>query len=132
MRFQDLRFHKMSDAAFRHDRDRHRVHDLQDHVGVAHARHAALRADVRRDALQRHHRARAGLFGDLGLFGRHHVHDDAALEHLGQTLFNGKRTSLLFHNLSPWFGSKSILPRRYPCTRPYVGLSPTIPQNAAG
>ncbi len=68
--------------------------------GVGHARHAALGADIGRHALERHDRAGAGFFGDLGMFGGHDVHDDAAFEHLGQTFFNSKSTSLLFHNLS--------------------------------
>ena len=54
-----------------------------DHVGVAHPGDAALRADVGRHALQRHHRDGAGVLGDLGLLRRDHIHDHAALEHLG-------------------------------------------------
>ena len=47
------------------------------------------RADVRRDAFERHDRDRAGLLGDDGLLGRDDVHDDAALEHLGETALDG-------------------------------------------
>jgi hypothetical protein len=39
---------------------------------------------VRGHALERHHRGRAGILGDLRLLGVDHVHDHAALEHLGQ------------------------------------------------
>ena len=46
-------------------------------------RHAALGPDVGRHPLQRHHRDGAGVLGDLGLLGGDHVHDHAALEHLG-------------------------------------------------
>ena len=53
-------------------------------LGLGHAGHAALGANHGRHALQRHHRGGAGLFGDAGLLHVHHVHDDAALEHLGQ------------------------------------------------
>ena len=35
-------------------------------------------------ALERHHGGRAGVLGDLRLLGVDDVHDDAALEHLGQ------------------------------------------------
>ena len=42
------------------------------------------RADVGGNALERHHRAGAGVLGDLRLLGRDHVHDHAALEHLGE------------------------------------------------
>ena len=52
---------------------------------VGHARDAAVAADVGGDALERHHRGRAGVLGDLGLLGVDHVHDHAALEHLGQS-----------------------------------------------
>ena len=55
-----------------------------DHLGIGHARHAAVRADVGRHALQRHHGAGAGVLGDLRLLGVDHVHDHAALEHLGE------------------------------------------------
>ena len=67
-----------------------RLHDPLDQLGRAHPRHAALRADLGRDALQRHHGAGAGLLGDLRLLRRDDVHDDAALEHLGQALLDGK------------------------------------------
>ena len=96
-RFQDLGFDEMPDAAFGHDRDGHRVHDLKDQVGVRHAGHTALGADIGRDPLQCHHGAGACIFGDLGMFGRDHIHDDAALQHLGQSFFHGKRTGFLFH-----------------------------------
>ena len=59
----------MADARLGHDRDGHGGHDGLDHGGVAHARHAAVRADVRRDALQRHHRACSRTLSDDRLFG---------------------------------------------------------------
>ncbi len=81
--FQDLRFHEMTDAALGHDRDGDRVHDFENQVRVRHARHAALGADIRRDAFQRHDGACARFLSNLGMFGRDHVHNNAALEHLG-------------------------------------------------
>src|SRR5207245_7923274 len=49
-----------------------------------HASYSAFGADLRRDALQRHHRYRSGALGDLRLFRVGYVHDHAALEHLGE------------------------------------------------
>jgi len=48
----------------------------------------AFLADVRRHALQRHHRASASFFSDLRLFRVGDVHDYAALQHLGQADFH--------------------------------------------
>ena len=76
----------MTDAALRHDRNGNRLLNAADHAGVAHAGYAAGRADVRRDALERHDRARAGLLCDFRLLRGGNVHDDAALEHLRQFL----------------------------------------------
>ena len=65
-----------------------------DHVRVAHPRDAALRPDVGGHALQRHHRDRAGVLGDLRLLGRDHVHDHAALEHLGHPALDARGAQL--------------------------------------
>ncbi len=104
--FQDLRFDEMTDAAFGHDRDGDGIHDLEDQVGVGHAGHAALGADVGGDAFERHDGAGAGVFGDAGVFGGDHVHDDAALEHLGQAFFDSKSSSFLFHDVLLIFSSR--------------------------
>ena len=56
-----------------------------DQVGVAHAGHAALGADVGGDALEGHDGDGAGILGDTGLLGGDDVHDDAALQHLGES-----------------------------------------------
>ena len=50
------------------------------------------RADVGRDALERHHRDRTCRLGDLRLLGVDHVHDHAALEHLGETALDPHRS----------------------------------------
>ena len=52
------------------------------------------RADVGGNPLQRHHRAGAGLLGDPRLLGRDHVHDHAALEHLGKAGLDPESRSL--------------------------------------
>ena len=59
--------------------------------GIAHPGDAAVAADVGRHALERHHRAGAGVLGDLGVVGRDDVHDDAALEHLGEAPLDRER-----------------------------------------
>ena len=84
-RLEDLRLDEMTDARLGHDRDGDRVHDPLDHRGIGHAGHAAGCPDIGRDALERHHGDGAGILGDLGLVGGDDVHDDAALEHLGET-----------------------------------------------
>ena len=85
-RLEDLGLDEVADARLGHDRDGHGVHDPDDHLGIGHAGDAAGLADVGRDALERHHGDGAGILGDLGLIGGDDVHDDAALEHLGETL----------------------------------------------
>ena len=47
-------------------------------------RHAAVFADIGGHTFQGHDRTRASLFGNPGVFGCHHIHDDAALQHLRQ------------------------------------------------
>ena len=79
---QDLGFDEVADPGLGHDRDGHGFDDLVDHVRIGHAGHAALGADIGRDAFQRHDGNGTGVFGDAGLFDVDDVHDDAALEHL--------------------------------------------------
>ena len=74
---------------------RDRLDDLVDHGRVGHARDAAGRADVGGHALERHDGDGAGVLGDLGLLGGDDVHDDAALEHLGEAGLDAKRAGLL-------------------------------------
>ena len=82
-RFEYLGLGEMPDAALGHHRDRHRLHYLLDDLEIRHARHAALGANIGGHALQRHHRDRTGILGDLGLLGVGHVHNHAAAQHLG-------------------------------------------------
>lgn len=81
---QYLGLHEMTDAAFGHNGDGDGLLNAADHLGVAHTGHTARCPDIRGDALQRHNRAGTGGFGNFRLLGRGYVHDDAALEHLGQ------------------------------------------------
>ena len=97
--FEDLGLHEMADARLGHDRDADRLLDLDDLLGVGHTGHAALFADVGRDTLQRHDRAGARLLGDASLVGRGDIHDDPALEHLGEARLDSE-CSLFFHRRS--------------------------------
>ena len=83
-RLEHLRLGEVADARLGHHRDRDGVLDALDHLGIGHARDAAVAADVGGNALERHHRGGSGVLGDLGLLGRDHIHDHAALQHLGK------------------------------------------------
>src|SRR5580692_2345038 len=101
-RFEHLRFREVADAHFGHHRNRNRVHNFANDTRRRHARHSAFLADVRRDALQRHHGARAGVLGDLGLLGVGHVHNHATLQHLRQPHFYTPQIIVhQFHRVSP-------------------------------
>ena len=90
-RLQDLGLDEVTDAGLGHHRDRHRGLDALDHLRVAHPGHATVAADVGRHPLERHHGAGAGVLGDPGVLGGDDVHDDAALEHLGQAPLDRER-----------------------------------------
>ena len=90
-RLEDLRLDEVADAGLGHDRDRDRGLDALDHLGVGHARDAALTADVGRDPLERHDGGGAGVLGDAGVVGRDHVHDHPALQHLGEAPLDAER-----------------------------------------
>ena len=79
---QDAGFGNMADAHLRHDRDGHGLLNALDHGRVAHAGDATGRANIGRNALERHHRACARVLRDLSLLGGGDVHDHATLEHL--------------------------------------------------
>ena len=51
-----LAFNEMSNPRLGHDGNSDRLHDLLDHLGIAHARYAALGSDVGGHALERHDR----------------------------------------------------------------------------
>ena len=95
-RFENLCFGKMSDSAFRHDRNGDGPLDFLNYFGVRHACHSSSGPDVRRHALKRHDRYRACLLGYPCMLSIDDIHDDAAFEHLRQARFERKRT-LGFH-----------------------------------
>src|SRR5207245_7430952 len=75
-------------------------HDLLDLAEVGHARDAAFGADVGGHALEGHDGYGTGVLGDLRLLVVGDVHDDAALEHLGETTFDAKGAA--FHRNLLW------------------------------
>ena len=83
-RLEDLGLDEVPDAGLRHDRDPHGGLDALDHLRVTHARDAPVTTDVGRNALKSHDGAGAGILGHAGLFRGDDVHDDAALQHLGE------------------------------------------------
>lgn len=92
----DLGLDKVADSALGHDGDRNASHDLLDHSGVGHSSDSSVGSDVGGDLLKSHDGNSTGLLGNLGLLGVDNVHDDAALEHLGQT---GLQLELLLKRL---------------------------------
>ena len=95
------RLGQVADAALGHDRDRHRLLDLADLGDGRHARDSPVAPDVGGHALERHDRGRARRFGDPRLLGVDDVHDDAALQHLGQTHFDSERFRSVRHAVVP-------------------------------
>jgi hypothetical protein len=95
---QHPRFEEVPDAGLRHDRDRHGCLDALDHLRIGHAGDTAVPTNVGRHALECHHGHGAGILGDFGLFGVDDIHDDAALEHVGQTSLD--QISASFHSCS--------------------------------
>ena len=102
-RLEHLRLREMADARLGHHRDRHDALDLLDLGGIGHPRYAPGGADVRGNALERHHRDRSGLLGDLRLVGVDHVHDHAALEHLGEPRLDSEGAGL---HLGQWYPAR--------------------------
>ena len=91
---KDLGLDEVSDAGLGHDGNGDRLNDTRDEVGVAHTGHTALSADVGRNALEGHDGDGSGILGDTGLLGSDDVHDDAALEHVGQTALDERGPGL--------------------------------------
>lgn len=87
---EDLALDEVADAGLCHDGDGDGVLDLLDHGRVGHAGDAAVLADIGGDSLEGHDGAGTSFFGDAGLLGVGDVHDDAALEHLGETGLEGE------------------------------------------
>ena len=79
--FQDLGLDEVTDPDLAHDRDRDRLYDLEDLLGVGHAGYTSRFPDIGRHALKRHDCDCPGFLGDLRLFGIHYIHNDAPLLH---------------------------------------------------
>jgi len=56
-----------------------------DHLGVAHARHPAVTADVGGNAFQRHHRYRPGVLGDLRLLPEAQVLEAIEVDYIDES-----------------------------------------------
>ena len=88
--------------------------------GIAHASNATRGPNVRRDPLERHDGTCPGILGDLGVLGCDDVHDDAALEHLGEAFLGGPGGGLGGHwqiqSLAS-AGMRGVLRRGGPPTR---------------
>ena len=94
---QNLRFGKMSDTAFGHDRDGDRLLNTANHLRVAHARHASRSPYVGGDSFQSHYRTGTCRLGNACLLRGSHIHNHAALQHLCQLAV--QLLSLLIHFL---------------------------------
>ncbi len=88
---QHLRLDHVTDPRLRHDRDGDRTDDRLDHLRVAHACDATIAADVGGHALEGHDRDRTSLLSDTRLLDVDDVHDDAALEHVGESALHTLR-----------------------------------------
>jgi hypothetical protein len=93
-RFEATRFGEMSDTRFCHHGNRDGVHDALHEREIAHARDAAGRTDVGRNAFEGHHGNGAGFLCDRRLFRRDDVHDHAALKHLREAALDRRRAGL--------------------------------------
>src|SRR5579885_3511549 len=114
-RLQNVRLDEVADATLGHHWDRDRLFDLEDQLGVAHTRHATLRANIRRHALQRHHRRGSGLLSNLRMLLVDDIHDDAALEHLRKVAFDPYGPGLSLHgriasSRVPWQWRREFAP----------------------
>lgn len=87
---EDLALDKVADTGLGHDGDGDGGLDLLDDGGVRHARNTAVLADVSGNALEGHDGASTGLLSNASLLGVGHVHDDTALEHLGEASLDGE------------------------------------------
>ena len=64
---------------------------------IGHAGHPSFGSNVRGDPFEGHHCTGASVFRDLGLFRGCYIHDDPALQHLGQALFRFPCPSFFSH-----------------------------------
>src|SRR5713226_5630422 len=95
---QNLGFYEMSNTTLRHHRNSHRLFNLNNQFGIAHTRHAALRANIGWHPLQRHHRRGSRVLRDTRLLSVDHVANYAALEHLWKIALNLYSSCLLLHD----------------------------------
>ena len=80
-RLEHLRFDKVADPGFGHDRNRHGADDLIDHLGGGHTGDSPVFANIGGHPFEGHDGHRSGVLSDLGLLCVDDIHDDAAFEH---------------------------------------------------
>ncbi|CAB5015400.1 unannotated protein [freshwater metagenome] len=83
----------MANTGLCHYGNTYGIHNGVDHVGIRHARHPTLCANIGRDPLKSHYSYSAGILGNLGLFYVDDIHNDAALEHVGHPTLDSAGTS---------------------------------------
>ena len=93
-RFENARFGDVADATFCHHGNGDSRLNFADHLRVAHARDAAMFANITWHPFERHYRAGSGAFGDLRLFDVGDIHNDAAFEHFGKSDFGRENGAL--------------------------------------
>src|SRR5712692_9031481 len=99
---QNLGFYEMSNTTLRHHRNSHSLFNLNNQFGIAHTRHAALRANISWHPLQRHHCRRSRVLRDTRLLSVDNVANHAAPEHFWKISLNLYGSCLLLHDqLSP-------------------------------
>src|SRR4029077_15383653 len=83
-RLENSRLRNVTDPALGHHGDRDGALNFADLAYGRHPGNSPIAPDVRRNPLERHDGRGTGLLGDLCLIRVDDVHDDAALQHLGQ------------------------------------------------
>ncbi len=86
-RFKDLRFNKVTDPAFCHDRDTYRFLNFYNNIGVRHSCDTACNPYVCRNPFKCHYGGRSRIFGYPGMVRRNNIHDYTAFKHFGQAYF---------------------------------------------
>ncbi len=79
-----LRLYEMAYSYLSHYRDGNCILYFLYHLGVGHSCHAAHLSYIRGNSLKRHYGYSSGFLSDFGLLSIYNIHDNAALEHLGE------------------------------------------------
>ncbi len=107
-RLQNLSFDEVTNTTLSHHRNSNSLFDLNDQLGIAHTRNAALHTNISWHTFQSHHGGCPGLFGNSGLLCIDNVADDPTFEHFWKTTLNLYCCCLLLHNCLSTFQNASI------------------------